>query len=413
MSGKRVTASKKPKSGRKPWMKRRHIVIMYILAFVLHIYSKLKYRIKIEKYKKDRRQYFVLSNHQTAFDQFFVGIAIPKPCYFIASEDLFSKGFLSSVIRFLAAPIPIKKGASDVSAVMNCMRVAKEGASVVLFPEGNRTYHGGGLYLKPAVASLAKALRLPIMLFHIDGGYGVHPRWSDVVRKGDMRAYVSRIIEPEEYSLMSDEELLEVIREGIAVDEGTDKGNYIHMRNAEFLERVVYVCPECGISEFESSGDTVKCKKCGLAVRHMPNKSLVCINREFRFGSVAEWYEYQNDFVRKLDIAKYTDIPIFGDTARLSEVVLYKNKKLISENAQLSAYADRITAEYGESGMTLLYDDIGSMAVLGRNKLNIYHKCGIYQIKGSKRFNALKYMNIYYRYMNEKKGDPCGEFLGL
>ena len=59
------------------------------------------------------------------------------------------------------------------------------------------------------------------------------------------------------------------------------------------------------------------------------------------------------------------------------------------------------------------FDEVTAAACLGRNKLNIYHGSMVYQFKGSKRFNALKYVNFYYRYKNIKRGDLSGEFLGL
>ena len=37
----------------------------------------------------------------------------------------------------------------------------------------------------------------------------------------------------------------------------------------------------------------------------------------------------------------------------------------------------------------------------------------LYQIKGDKRFNGLKYMNFYFRYKNSNSEDKNGEFLGL
>ena len=61
--------------------------------------------------------------------------------------------------------------------------------------------------MNPAIAGLARMLKLPIALFRIEGGYGVHPRWSDVVRRGRMHAYVSRVIEPEEFAGLSKAEL--------------------------------------------------------------------------------------------------------------------------------------------------------------------------------------------------------------
>ena len=59
------------------------------------------------------------------------------------------------------------------------------------------------------------------------------------------------------------------------------------------------------------------------------------------------------------------------------------------------------------------FNDIGAVTVLGRNKLNIYRGEDIFQIKGGKRFNALKYVQIYHRYKNIRKGEPYAEFLGL
>ena len=53
------------------------------------------------------------------------------------------------------------------------------------------------------------------------------------------------------------------------------------------------------------------------------------------------------------------------------------------------------------------------MTVLGRNKLNLYIGDKVYQCKGNKRFNALKYVHIYHRYKNIKEGNSDGKFLGL
>ena len=51
--------------------------------------------------------------------------------------------------------------------------------------------------------------------------------------------------------------------------------------------------------------------------------------------------------------------------------------------------------------------------LIAKNKLNIYHDGHVYQLKGSKRFNALKFVNIYYRYKNVKRGEQNAKFLGL
>ena len=72
-----------------------------------------------------------------------------------------------------------------------------------------------------------------------------------------------------------------------------------------------------------------------------------------------------------------------------------------------------ILDEGSEKELGLPFSELSVVTVLGKNKLNIYYDQKIYQLKGSPRFNALKYVNIFNRFKNIEKGDPHGEFLGL
>ena len=205
---------------KEKWMKFRHRVAWVILYPILAAITLIKFPIHVKPLNDHRnRPYLILFNHQTPFDQFFVALAFKGPIYFISTEDILSNGLVSKVIKWLLAPIPIKKQTSDLRAVRNAMQVAKEGGSIALAPEGNRTFHGKTVYMNPAIASLAKKLALPIAFFRIEGGYGIQPRWSDVVRGGPMRRYISRVMEPEEYAEMTKEQLAEVIRQELFVDE--------------------------------------------------------------------------------------------------------------------------------------------------------------------------------------------------
>ena len=69
--------------------------------------------------------------------------------------------------------------------------------------------------------------------------------------------------------------------------------------------------------------------------------------------------------------------------------------------------------EASENKLVIPFDEVSAISVLGRNKLNIYHGTRILQIKSDKRFNALKYVNICYRYKNISRGEENVEFLGL
>ncbi len=403
------------KKKKSKWMKFRHKVVIRLLKLILTPIVKFKYGMTIEKCEYIKKnQVLVISNHQTSFDQFFMSlVAYPRHLYYIASEDLFSKGLVSKLIKYLVAPIPFKKSTSDLSAVMNCMRVVREGGSIGLFPEGNRTYDGKLTYVKPSIANLVKALRIPVAIMKIEGGYGVEPRWAGKTRKGKMRAYVSKIIEPSEYKDMSNEELYNIISNELNVDEAKVTGEFKSKKGAEFLERVIYVCPKCGLSEFHSHKDTITCKNCNLMVRHLPTKELVGLSDSIPFKFVSDWYEYQNSFINDMSLDLYKDTPIYTDEIQFKEVIACKKHIVISKKACASLFGDRIVVAYKDKEEIIPFDKTHAMTVLGKNKLNIYIQDKIFQFKADKRFNALKYMNIFYRFKDIKREDNNGRFLGL
>ena len=400
---------------KKKWIKRRHRIVRNIAFVFLYPFCKWKYGVTADRFKEQGdRAYLILLNHQTPFDQFFVGMSFKDAVYYLATEDIFSNGWVSSLIRWLVAPIPIKKQTTDASAVMNCIRVAREGGTICIAPEGNRTYSGKTEYMNPAIAPLARKLKLPIALYRIEGGYGAQPRWSDVIRKGKIHAYVSRVIEPEEYAAMTDEELFAAIENGLAVDEGNAEGIYRSGKRAEYLERAMYVCPYCGLSTFESHKTETECLKCHRKIAYGTDKTLTGVGFSFPFRYVTEWYAYQKEFICSLDVMQYTQTPLYRDTASLIEVIVYKEKQVLRKSAEICLYGDRIVIDEGrEDALVLPFSDLSAVAVLGRNKLNVYHAGRVYQFKGDKRFNALKYVNIYFRYKAICRGDEHDKFLGL
>jgi len=408
-------SKKLQKKEKKPWVLRRHAVITEIARVVLTPYTKLRYHISIDQFKEQgNRQYLILYNHQTAFDQFFMGIAFKGPLYYLASEDLFSNGFISRLLRFAVAPIPIRKQTVDIGALKSIFQVIKEGGSLSIAPEGNRTYSGRTAYIKPSIASLARKLKLPVALFRIEGGYGIQPRWSDVVRDGHMKAGVRRVIEPEEMKAMTDEELYDIIVKELSVNEDQLPGLFPHKRSAEYLERAMYVCPDCGLSEFVSKGRVIRCTKCSWEIEYLPSKELKGLTKPFPFRSVADWYAYQNDFVNRLDPTADLTTPIYTDRANVFRVILYKTKKLLYPNAEIRLFGDRIEITPEAEGTLICpFSEISSLTILGKNKINIYHGQNIYQLKGDKHFNALKYLNLHTRSENIMKGHPEETFLGI
>ena len=392
----------------KTWLRFRHRVVRNLLYLVMAPYCRLKYGLKPEKFREQGdRPYLILLNHQTPFDQFFAGMAFKGPVYYVATEDIFSLGWISDLIRWLIAPIPIRKQTTDINAVMTCIRVAREGGTVCIAPEGNRSYSGRTEYMNPAIAGLAKKLKLPIALFRIEGGYGAQPRWSDGVRKGRVRGYVAEVIEPEEVAALSKDALLERIRQGLLVNDCAAGGDFKSKKSAEYLERAYYVCPKCGLSSFHSEGSRFRCEKCGIGGTYDAD---LRIRGDFPFETTVQWYDYQASYINSLDVTAMTEAPLYQDAANVSRVIVYKRKEPLYENARIELYGDRIVLN---GDKVFPFAETHAVTVLGRNKLNIYFGGDVYQFKGSKRFCALKYVHIFHRFNNIHRGESNDQFLGL
>ena len=79
-------------------------------------------------------------------------------------------------------------------------------------------------------------------------------------------------------------------------------------------------------------------------------------------------------------------------------------------------YPDKIvfTLKKGQTIKKEFLTDVSSMAVLGKNKLEIFVDDKVWQVVGDKRFNAVKYANFFFKYKNNKEGIyDLGQFLGL
>ncbi len=401
------------KTSKDKKLKFRNHIGWWLINFLVRPYIKHKYHLQYEKFKDSKkRQYLVLINHQTPMDQFFFSLMFYGKKYLVVTEDVMRNGMISSLLNFLITPIPFRKSSTDAKAVMSCLRVAKKGGTIFLAPEGNRTYSGKTGYIKPTVAKLAKALNLPVAILKIEGGYSVQPRWSNVVRKGKCRAFVQEVLEPEQIKDMPDEELYSLLSEKLYNDESGDTGLYLHKKRAEFLERAMFICPDCGLSSFHSRLDTVKCEKCGKEILVKDNKLLEGKNFDFPFKTVGEWYSYQENIINNFDVNKFISTPAYTETVRFIKVFDAKAKIILSANAKISLFGDKYIISFRNKTRIFDFNDISAVTILGRNKMDFYYKDEIYQIKGGKRFNALKYMFFFYRNKNIKEGKN-GSFLGL
>ena len=322
-------------------------------------------------------------------DPFLLSLSFKFPVYFMASDDIFNLK-VSPLIRYLVAPIPKSKSASDLAAVRNVVRVIKEGGAVGIFPEGNRTISGGQWEMTDAIAKLAKLVKVPLVIYNIKGGYGTDPRWGHSIRKGRSTGSVRRIISPDELKDIPTEELFDVIKTELAVDDTLSGIAYKSRKRAEYIERALYLCPVCNnVSVISSHKHKFKCAHCGTASTYT-NKLAISppVNDYTR---IYEWFEWERKEIVKM---VSNGLEVCDDGILFRESVKFKRKKKLAGDRVLINKDNIIIADRKEERVYPL-KDISALTMVGKKKFNFYYDGKILQVKGNKRFCAIKYVHIF------------------
>ena len=110
----------------------------------------------------------VASNHISFWDPPLIGAAVPRELHFLAREELFRTPALGALIRSVNA-IPIRRGVADLSGLSRAMDRLKDGAALLMFPEGSRMRDGELHPARPGVGMMAVHADVPIIPCFISG----------------------------------------------------------------------------------------------------------------------------------------------------------------------------------------------------------------------------------------------------
>ena len=368
-----------------------------------------KYHYKVvNRYKLAKGERAVLlSNHQTDLDPVFVQLPFNRLFHTVATDNIFKKGFICRFLNALGA-IPKRKGQVDLRSAMEMGRVIKEGGSLLLFPEGNRSYAEFQYFIANDIGKHLKRYQATIILFNLHGGFGKSPRFAHKNRKGPLYGEIKRILKYDEYKDMSDEELFRIIKDNLKVYDSDSGHLYRSKRKAEYLERMLFACPICKAkSSLVSKGNYVRCSSCGLEVQYTENLYLVSDNPDFKFNRLVDWYNFQKDWIKDLKINDGETI--FEDKkVVLSSVNPFEKKRKISKGdmsvTDKELIIDKISFDLKDieiaspvSGRKLVF------TCLGQN----------YEVRGEPRFNALKYVLLFNKLDTKMKADKIDNYFSL
>ena len=384
---------------------RRHQGIWNFFWYITAPFFKIIYSYKCKIAPKIEGPYLVISNHTTELDCVLVGLSFRKQMYFVASEHVYRKGWISKLLRWSFEPIAKMKGSSDTLTVMKIIRKLRNGYNVCLFAEGNRSFDGRNFPVFDATGKLAKISGASLVTYRIEGGYLTNPRWGFGIRRGKAYGHVVNVYSPEQLAGMSVEEVTQAVVNDInenAYERQALKPVAFKGKNRALgIECAYCVCPHCrALGKITSKGNKVICSNCG-------NESEFNLYGNFdpAFGvtNPTEWEDLQEEYFKELAASDRDDSsPFFTDSdVSLKTIDSEHNEKEIGKG-KMALYKNRFefVPVNGES-VFLPIKDIPDMSVYSRNGFVFSDSAGIhYEIKPIEKkspLNVRKYISVWKR----------------
>lgn len=133
-------------------------------------------RVRGREHIAKGQSYVFVANHQGAFDIFLIYGFLGVPIKWVMKAGIAKIPFVGAACRaagfiFVDNSTP-KAAARSVQAAERCL---KNGASVVVFPEGARTYTGRMIRFKKGAYQMAVDQHLPILPITLNGPFHVLP----------------------------------------------------------------------------------------------------------------------------------------------------------------------------------------------------------------------------------------------
>lgn len=139
--------------------------------------------VKVEgrEHLDKKQSYVFVSNHQGAFDIFLIYGFLGRNFKWMMKYQLRKMPFIGMACQAAHHIFVDKRGTAKIKQTyLEARQTLKDGMSLVVFPEGARTFTGHMGDFKRGAYMLASDLQLPIVPLTINGSFQVMPRMRDM-----------------------------------------------------------------------------------------------------------------------------------------------------------------------------------------------------------------------------------------
>jgi len=201
----------------------------------------------------------IVANHACYLDPIFITAATNRYIRFLTTSEMMRTSVGRHLFTRLGS-ISIRRYTSDLQAVRALLVALKEGETVGIFAEGERTWDGNPLPITAKVTKLLSRANVPIVPIRIEGSYAIFPRWARFPLPGRIRV---RIFPPFLPPLLNKH-----ISSMLAMIAAQSDGQTWFRRSASGISQLLWACPIChGVGTIYTHGPVVHCGHCNQAWR--------------------------------------------------------------------------------------------------------------------------------------------------
>lgn len=145
-----------------------------------------------------KTSYVFVANHQGSFDIFLIYGFLGRNFKWMMKKSLRKMPFVGKACEAAGHIFVDKSGPKKViETIEHARHVLQDGTSLVVFPEGARTFTGHMGYFKKGAFQLADDLQLPVVPLTIIGSFNILPRTGGFVSWHPMTLVVHKPIYPQ------------------------------------------------------------------------------------------------------------------------------------------------------------------------------------------------------------------------
>src|SRR5581483_3589519 len=118
-------------------------IVYWIVRALFQPFFLIYFRMKREgmDHVPKKGPVIIAANHRSFLDPFVIATMARRPMYYVAKQELFSRGWQAWILNALGA-FPVRRGEGDGDMLDTARAILDRGDIVLIFPEGTRVRPG-------------------------------------------------------------------------------------------------------------------------------------------------------------------------------------------------------------------------------------------------------------------------------